>query len=151
MLKTFILLAIVFLSAPTVAHEAQNHETLDISDVWARKTGKRTASAAVYFTVQNQMHQQEILTSVSTDRARVAMIHRSFEDNNVMSMVMQDDVPIAPGEKLKFAPGGYHIMLVNLTAPLQEGDVFPLTLSFKNVGDVTVYVEVTGINGPQTK
>lgn len=149
MLKTIrnIFLVCLLLPAPVFAHGDVSHETLDLVDVWARKTGRRTASAAVYFTIHNNTHQQETLTGVSTDRANVAMIHRSFEESDVMRMEMQDTVQIAPGDTLSFAPGGYHVMLLDLTEPLVEGDLFALTLSFEKAGDVVVYVEVTGIAG----
>jgi copper(I)-binding protein len=141
--KTMLLVLLV--STPALPDGDASHETLDLLDAWARKTGRRTVSAAVYFNVHNNTHQQETLLGVSTDRAGVAMIHRSFENNDIMRMEMQDAVSIAPGEKLSFAPGGYHVMLLDLTQPLLEGDVFPITLSFENAGDVTVYVEVTGL------
>lgn len=130
------------------AHDSQEHGTLEIANVWARKTGTRTVSAAVYFEIHNKSAEQEKLTDISTEHAANAMIHRSFEDNNIMRMEMQDDVTIAAGETLLFAPGGYHVMLTNLTAPLVEGEVFPITMSFEKAGDITVYVEVTGIGGP---
>lgn len=147
-LLTISLLVFCFVQ-PVFAHDNPIHESLDLSNAWARKTGRRTVSAAVYFDVHNRTHEQEVLTAVSTDRAAMAMIHRSFEQNDVMRMEMQHEVSIAPTEKLSFEPGSYHVMLLDLTEPLVEGDVFPVTLSFKNAGDVTIYVEVTGISGPQ--
>jgi copper(I)-binding protein len=149
MRKSFV--TFIFIITATIAssaHESQNHTTLEISNVWARKTGNRTLSAAVYFDVHNKSKSQELLTGVSTDRASNAMMHRSFEEDNIMRMEMQTSISIAGGETLKFAPGGYHVMLTKLTAPLVEGDTFPITLSFKDAGDVTVYVDVTGISGP---
>lgn len=131
------------------AFDGDHDHAIEISNVWARQTRSRTASAAVYFELINHSHRQESLEAVSTERAATSMIHRSFEQNNVMRMEMQHNVPIAPGETLLFAPGGYHVMLMQLTEPLKEGDVFPLTLTFANAGDVTVYVTVTGIAGPK--
>ncbi|WP_262693830.1 copper chaperone PCu(A)C [Kordiimonas aquimaris] len=150
MTKMLMTLLLTFCFAhPVFAHGNPAHESLDLSNAWARKTGRRSVSAAVYFDIHNQTHAQETLTAVSSDRAAIAMIHRSFEQDDIMRMEMQDEVPIAPAEKLSFEPGSYHVMLIDLTEPLVEGDVFPVTLSFKNAGDVTIYVEVTGISGPQ--
>ncbi|MCW8860848.1 MAG: copper chaperone PCu(A)C, partial [Rhodospirillales bacterium] len=39
-------------------------------------------------------------------------------------------------------PGGDHVMFMGLNAPLKEGDTFPLTLVFKNAGEVTINVTV---------
>jgi copper(I)-binding protein len=41
-------------------------------------------------------------------------------------------------------PGGYHIMLMGLSAPLKEGDSFPLSLTFAHAGSTTVTVKVKG-------
>ncbi len=43
---------------------------------------------------------------------------------------------------IAFAPGGYHIMLTGLKAPLKTGDSFPLTLTFAGAGEVKVDVKV---------
>lgn len=53
-----------------------------------------------------------------------------------------DGVAVAPGTTVKFAPGGYHIMLMGLKQPLKAGDRFPLTLKFAKAGSVTVDVQV---------
>lgn len=153
MKKTFIfsvLLAVsFFLSSALFAHETEDHAALEISEAWARKTGSRTASAAVYLNLKNGTDAAETLLSVSSPRAAMATIHRSFEQDGIMRMEMQDELEVAPGSTAAFAPGGMHIMLMRLDQPLKQGEVFPLTLTFKNAGEVTIYVEVTGIGGPQ--
>lgn len=153
MKKTFIssliLIASLFLSPTLFAHETEGHAALEISDAWARKTGSRTASAAVYLNLKNGSDVAEILLSVSSPRAAMATIHRSFEQDDIMRMEMQDELEVAPGSTAVFAPGGLHIMLMRLDQPLKQGEVFPVVLTFKNAGEVTIYVDVTGIGGPQ--
>jgi len=148
-ISSLILVASLFLSPALIAHDTEDHTALDISEVWARKTGSRTASAAVYFNLQNGTDAPETLLAVSSPRAAMATIHRSFEQDGIMRMEMQDELEVAPGSTAAFAPGGMHIMLMRLDQPLKQGEVFPLTLTFKNAGEVTIYVEVTGIGGPQ--
>jgi hypothetical protein len=46
---------------------------------------------------------------------------------------------------LKLQPGGNHIMLFDLAAPLAKGESFPLTLSFEKAGDITIDVSVVAI------
>ena len=142
-----ILLLMVPASLPAQAHDDEPHAALDISQVWARKTGSRTASAAVYLNIKNSSETMDRLLSVGSARASMAMIHRSFEQDGIMRMEMQDSVEIRPGTTVSFEPGGLHIMLTNLDAPLKQGQVFPLRLTFEHVGEVEIYVEVTGIAG----
>lgn len=145
LISLLILLAPTFL--PLAAHDNEPHATLDISQAWARKTGSRTASAAVYLDIKNLSETPEHLLSAGSTRASMAMIHRSSEKDGIMRMEMQDSVEIKPGDTVSFEPGGLHIMLTNLDKPLKQGQVFPLTLSFEHAGEVEVFVEVTGITG----
>lgn len=145
----FVLLLLTPAPLPVTAHEDGSHEGLEISQAWARKTGSRTASAAVYFEIKNTSDEAETLLSVSSARAGMATIHRSFEQDSIMRMEMQGEQKIAPGKTINFEPGGMHIMLMRLDKPLLQGQIFPVTLTFEHAGDVTVYVEVTGIAGLQ--
>jgi len=143
----YVMALLTAVSFPALPHGNDHGATLDISQAWARKTGSRTVSAAIYLDIKNLSETTETLLSVQTERARMAMIHRSMEQDGIMRMHMQDDVEIAAGESVSFEPGGLHIMLTSLTEPLKEGDIFPLTLSFEHAGDVQIYVAITGIAG----
>jgi len=59
-------------------------------------------------------------------------------------MVMRevDGVDIVAGEMLMLKPGGYHVMIIDLVAPLEMGQTFDVTLTFDKAGDVVVPVEV---------
>jgi len=51
-------------------------------------------------------------------------------------------VPLPTGEKVEFAPGGLHIMLVNLSRNLEIGETVNITLHFKNHADVPLTLPV---------
>ncbi len=142
-----ILILLTPVSLPAVAHGTEPHAALDISQAWARKTGARTASTAVYLDIKNLSEKVEKLLSVGSNRASMAMIHRSSEQDGIMRMEMQDTVEIRPGATVSFEPGGLHIMLTNLDEPLKQGQLFPLRLTFEHAGEVEIFVEVTGIAG----
>ncbi|WP_262692054.1 copper chaperone PCu(A)C [Kordiimonas aestuarii] len=139
--------ALLFTSPSVYAHGEEGHG-LSIEKAWARKTS-RTVSAAVYLIIRNDTHNLEYLRGVSTDIADNAMIHQSREVDGIMRMDHMSELPIAPGESLAFEPGGYHIMLMGLNKPLEQGDVFTVTLDFENAGQKPVIVEVTGLMGLQ--
>ena len=46
---------------------------------------------------------------------------------------------------MKLAPGGYHLMLMDLKGPLKQGDKVPVTLEFEKAGKVTLSLEVQGV------
>ena len=59
-------------------------------------------------------------------------------------MVMREveAIEIPAGEMVMLMPGGYHVMLIDLVAPLEIGQTFDVVLAFENAGDVVVPVEV---------
>jgi copper(I)-binding protein len=60
-------------------------------------------------------------------------------------MTMQelvDGLALSAGQTVKFEPGSYHVMLIDLVEPLGVGDEIDLTLEFETAGSVEVTVEV---------
>jgi copper(I)-binding protein len=95
----------------------------------------------VYLTITDT-GQADTLTGASTPVAAMAGLHESINDNGVMKMRPVASLPIAPGKAVTLAPGGYHIMLMDLKQPLTEGETFPITLSFAKAGQVTATARV---------
>jgi copper(I)-binding protein len=52
---------------------------------------------------------------------------------------------IEPGKTVKLAPGGYHLMLMDLKGPFKQGDKVPVTLEFEKAGKVTLSFDVQGV------
>lgn len=62
--------------------------------------------------------------------------------SSVGTMVKVERIELAAGHEIAFAPGGYHIMLINLQRELAAGDTFELTLHFEHAEDLTIEVKV---------
>lgn len=62
--------------------------------------------------------------------------------SSVGTMVKVERIELAAGHEIAFAPGGYHIMLINLQRELSAGDTFELTLHFEHAKDLTIEVKV---------
>ena len=90
------------------------------------------------------------LLSVATPAAEAVEIHVMAMEGDVMKMRQLDALALAPGQTVELKPGGYHLMLMGLKAPLQVGDQFPLTLKFEKGGEkvVTVRVEAPSVEAP---
>jgi copper(I)-binding protein len=65
-----------------------------------------------------------------------------------MRPVLAVDLP--PGQTVTFGPGGLHLMLLELQAPLNQGESVPVTLVFERAGEVEVRLAVqsAGARGP---
>jgi copper(I)-binding protein len=133
-------------SAPAFAH----HYTLgdlQIGHPHARPTVAGQSNGAAYIGLENLGKKEDSLVAVSSPAAAGAGVHMTSEENNMMKMREAGPLDIAPGSKITMVPGnGYHIMLTGLKQPLNPGDKFPMTLTFKNAGKIEVSVVVDQFN-----
>lgn len=121
------------------AHEFKVGD-LTIDHPWARATAASQANGAAYLVVDNDGEPDRILGATSPAAARVEL-HTHIDDNGVMRMRQVEAIDLPAGET-SLAPGGLHIMLFELGAPLVEGESFPLILTLEQAGDVEVEVKV---------
>lgn len=119
----------------------QGASEIELSKAWARPTVGQ-APGAVYLTIENKGGEDDRLISAATDNAAMAMIHQNEVVNGVARMRMAGDINIPAHEQIEMRPGGTHIMLQGLRAPLKTGDDFDLVLRFRHSQDQTVKVAV---------
>ena len=105
-----------------------------------------SSNAAMYLrTLKNTGDQADRLLGARTPAAASVEIHHMRTDaGQVARMRAVDAVPMPPRSAQKLMHGGqWHLMLLNLKAPLKNGDHFPVTLRFERAGDkeVTVWVQ----------
>jgi copper(I)-binding protein len=115
-----------------------------ISDAWSRATPPGAKTGVVYLTVTDT-GAADSLTAVETPVAEMAMLHESKTVDGISQMRPVEAAPVSADAPLKLAPGGYHIMLEGLKAPLKAGDSFPVTLTFAQAGAVTATVEIRAL------
>jgi periplasmic copper chaperone A len=134
-----ILLFLILLTWPAAALMA-DQGGIQLDNVWSR-TAIAGRQGVVYLTITDQ-GQPDALVGATTPIAARAELHQSFDDNGVMKMRPVSSLPVEPGKPVTLAPGGYHIMLVDLKRSLKAGDNFPVTLTFATAGQVTATVTV---------
>ena len=113
---------------------------IEVSDAWARATAPGQSNAAVYATIANRGGPDRLI-GVSSN-AGMAMLHRSDNEGGVSRMQMLSDLAIPADGRVALAPGGTHVMVTGLGAPLAVGADFPLTFRFAKAGPRTVKVAV---------
>jgi copper(I)-binding protein len=143
MRKALVLLALAALATVAIAcgdegggETGMDKDTIHVADAWARSPSEDVG--AVYFTAHNGAEEEDRLIGVSTDIAGRAEIHETVEKDGQMVMQPVDAVPIPSGEDVSFEPGGYHVMLFELTSPLEVDTTIALTLEFELAGEVEV-------------
>jgi periplasmic copper chaperone A len=138
------LLACLF-TAPVQAQEVKAGD-LVITQAWSRATPGGAKIAGGYLTIENKGAAPDRLISGAGDVAGKVEIHEMAMNNGVMTMRPLDKgLAIEPGKTVKLAPGGYHLMLMDLKNPLKQGDKVPLVLVFEKAGKVNLSLDVQGV------
>lgn len=123
--------------------------SLQITQPWARATPKGADLGAAYMTVTNTGKTAERLSCVSSDAAAKCQIYDMTMENGIMKMrPVEGGLGIKPGETVTFKPGGYHIMLVDLKASLQQGKTVEATLKVDTGATVQVEFPIAAIGAP---
>jgi copper(I)-binding protein len=101
-----------------------------VEDAWVRATVAQQASTGAFMRITSTTDSK--LVGVQSPVAKIVQIHQSSMVNDVMSMKEVAEVPLPAGKPVQIEPEGYHIMLINLTGQVKEGDQVPLTLTVEN-------------------
>jgi copper(I)-binding protein len=122
------LFSAVLLGAASIA-AAQQAAPVTATAPWARPTvqGQMASGAFVTLTASEPV----TLVGVSTPVATVAELHEMKLEGDVMRMRAIDSIALAPGKPLELKPGGHHVMLQELKAPLAPNTTIPVTLTFR--------------------
>ena len=129
-------------SALALAHEYRLGE-LEIGHPWARATLPAAKVGGGYLTITNEGASPDRLVGGSSPIAGRVEVHSMEIKEGVMTMrPMTDGLEIPPNGTIELAPGGYHLMLMDLQEPLKEGERVSLTLEFEHAGTVDVELAV---------
>jgi copper(I)-binding protein len=132
-------------TAPACAQEVKAGD-LVITQAWSRATPGGAKVGGGYLTIENKGSAPDRLIGGSADVADKVQVHEMAMNNGVMTMRPLDKgLVIEPGKTVKLAPGGYHLMLLDLKSPLKQGDKLPVTLEFERAGKVSLSLDVQGI------
>ena len=144
-------LALAFLALAAVcAGSASAQEIkaggLVLGHAWARATPGGAEVGGGYLTIENKGTAPDKLLGGSSPAAAEIEVHEMAMKNGVMTMrPVSGGLSIPPGQTITFTPGGYHIMMMGLKAPLKKGDKVPVTLAFEKAGEIKVTFDIQGI------
>jgi copper(I)-binding protein len=135
-----IAIAILLIGSPAGLLLAHDYEigAVKITHPWARATAGSSPNGAAYMMLSVEGTESDRLMAVATPAAKHAALHTHVMEDGVMKMRPVDAIEVAPGSPTVLQPGGLHIMLMDLAAPLKEGDTVKMTLTFENAGSVEI-------------
>jgi copper(I)-binding protein len=109
---------------------AQGAAPAAVDGAWARASvqGQTSSGAFMRITASEPLR----LLRAETPAAGHAEVHEMKMDGGVMKMRALPELDLPAGKAVELKPGGYHIMLMDLKAPLAKDTQLPLTLVFKD-------------------
>ena len=113
-----------------------------VEGAWARATvqGQKGTGAFMSLTAKDGTS----LVGVSSPVAGVAEVHEMKMEGDIMKMRALPALDLPAGKVVELKPGGYHLMLMDLKAPLLKDSTVPVTLTFKDAKGVQSKLEQIG-------
>ena len=130
---------VVVLAMAVAAGAAQAQSVVQVQDAWARATvpGQSASGAFMVLTAPQGATLEGVASPAAT-----AELHEMVMQGDVMRMRALASLPLPPGQAVALKPGGVHIMLLDLKAPLRAGATLPLTLSVRDARGTASKVEL---------
>jgi copper(I)-binding protein len=116
-----------------------------VTGAFARAAAAPGGASAAYMTLNAASSPDRLVSAASPAAARVELHTHTLDAQGVARMMQVQAIEVAPGSPTELKPGGLHVMLMGLTAPLAEGQSIPLTLTFEKAGAVTLDVPVRAV------
>ena len=102
---------------------------LEISEAWVRALPPTQANTAAYLTAVNRGDTPIVVSGATAELAGRAELHNSVMVDGYMRMEPLASVTLAPGQTLTLAPGGKHLMLLDLQRMPISGETVRVCLT----------------------
>lgn len=103
-------------------------DQLAVDDATVRLAPPSAPATAAFMVLRNTGNRDLKVVKAESPAARVTELHTHINDNGMMRMRPVPALDVKAGEKVVLQPGGLHVMLIDLRAPLKEGDNVTITL-----------------------
>jgi len=111
-----------------------------VKDAWVRATVTQQKATGAFMQLQAASNSR--LVEARSPVAGVVEIHEMVMDGSTMRMRAMPGLDLPAGRSVELKPGGYHVMLMDLKAPIAAGQDVPLTLVFEGADKKRETVEI---------
>lgn len=122
--------------AGATATAGPSTSNITVVDAWARETPNDVS--AVYMVIKNSGGPDRLVSAASS-RSPNVQVHETVTEGSSMRMQeVEGGIEVPANGEVALAPGGYHIMLMNLAEPVKAGETVDIELTFEKAGVVKV-------------
>lgn len=149
LLGTFALGLLLATTLPATAAESDAATQVKVGHAWLRIL-PGDLPAGGYAVITNDGDKPHDITSANSNAYADVMLHQSSSQGGMSHMRMLDKLTVPAQGEVRLAPGGYHLMLMHPTHPVQPGDTVPVTLHFDDGSALDVDFEARPANSNQS-
>ena len=102
---------------------------LEVKSPWVRGTVAGQKATGAFMELRSPAG--TTIVGASSNAAGITEIHEMKMDGGVMKMKAAPRLDLPAGKTVSLAPGGYHVMLMDLKQPLKKGDIVTITLQLE--------------------
>jgi hypothetical protein len=127
MKKISLLAAGLLISAGAFAGAADN---VTVQDPYVRLAPPNAPATGAFMVIKNNGDKDVKVLKADNPASKVTELHTHLNEGGVMKMRPVPAIEVKAKGEAVLKPGGLHVMLIDLKAPMKEGDVVPITLTF---------------------
>lgn len=140
-LFTFAAVAYAEGGHPHVSAQAETHP-VKVHEPFVRLLPPAQPNTAAFMVLENAGEQDLALVRAESEASRVVELHDHLMIDGMMRMREVERIDLPAGARIELKPGGLHVMLIGLPAPLQQGQKVPITLVFDDDSRVEIHARV---------
>lgn len=137
------------LALPTLVAASSVYPQIRVENAWSRATPPSVTIGVGYMTIHNGSPKADRLVGGESPAAQKVETHATVRDGDISHMRLVAGYDIPANGTFELGPGGAHLMLTGLKAPLKAGDRVPVVLRFKRAGELKVDLRVEPIGSSE--
>lgn len=137
--KISLLTSLLLASAGAFAGAA---DSVTVQDPYVRLAPPNAPATGAFMVIKNNGDKDVKVVKADNPASRVTELHNHINDGGVMKMRPVNGIDIKAKGEAVLKPGSLHVMLIDLKAPMKEGDVVPITLDFDDGSSKKVEAKV---------
>ncbi|MDP2795802.1 MAG: copper chaperone PCu(A)C [Sulfurisoma sp.] len=138
---TFSLATVLaILAAPTFAAGAA--DSISVVDPYVRQAPPGAMATGAFMIIKNSGAKDVKVVKADNPASKLTELHTHLNEGGVMKMRPVKDITVKAKGEAVLKPGGLHVMLIEMKAPMKEGDIIPITLTFDDGSSKKVDVPV---------
>lgn len=140
---------LLIVAALYAAGASARGQAVEVTEAWVRGTVPGQSATGAFMNITSRVPAR--LVAAASPAAATVEVHNMTMEGGVMKMFAVSGVDLPPNRTVRLAPGGYHMMFLDLRQPLKAGDRIPLKLTFELPGrkreTLDLVVEVRAVTG----